>query len=307
MGLFSSDVVKAQKVANQGNLDLAAKQNEYNVAMFNAENEWNLEQWNRENEYNSASAQVQRLMEAGINPLWAMSSGDAGIAQPLTSANAKPAAEVRLQPEYDPYATQRLANVITAARDVVNGGQGFARLGIEGFDADTRRYAQQSQANLNLASAGQKRAATTATEVETRWNLATFDARAGAEQQKLQNMKKQLDLMDAHTDAYKALKENYDASTALTREKYNRIAEDYQLAWKRIEIDRYNAVSSRIGANASSVQASAYANQVAINDRMAQATVAKWNNDQLLDFMKNFGTNTRRYSIITINLNTLPG
>lgn len=294
MGLFGhSSNITAQKWANQGNLDLAKKQNEYDVAMFNAANAWNLEQWNRENEYNNASSQVQRLLEAGINPLWAMSDGNPGMASQLTSVDPPRAHEVTLQPEWDPYETQRLANIVTASRDVVNAGLGFSRLGVEAYDADTRRAAQQSQEHLNLATAGQKRAATTATEVETKWNLATFDVRADAEQQKLHNMKKQLDLMDAHTEAYKALKANYEASTDLAREKYNRIAEDYELAWKHIAIDQYNAQSNRIGAQASASQASSYAEQVGINRNMAQATVAKWNNDQLLEFLKSFGTNLK--------------
>lgn len=292
MGLFGhSSNVTAQKWANQGNLDLAKKQNEYDVAMFNATNAWNLEQWNRENEYNSPASQMQRYIEAGINPLWAMSDANAGQAQQLTSADPPRAHEVTLQPEWDPYETQRLANIVTASRDVVNAGLGFSRLGVEAYDADTRRAAQLSQEHLNLATAGQKRAATTAQEVETKWNLATFDTRAEAEQQKLVNMKHQMNLMDKQSDSYIALKENYEASTALAREKYNRIAEDYKLAWQRIAIDRYNAESNRIGANASASQAASAAEQVSINRNMARATVDKWNNDQLLDFLKSFGQN----------------
>lgn len=50
-----------------------------------ATNEWNLEQWYRENDYNSPLSQKERYLQAGINPLWAMSDGNSGQAQQLTS------------------------------------------------------------------------------------------------------------------------------------------------------------------------------------------------------------------------------
>lgn len=47
-----------QQSTNKANLDLAKMQND-----------WNEHMWNQNNLYNSPSAQVQRLIEAGINPL----------------------------------------------------------------------------------------------------------------------------------------------------------------------------------------------------------------------------------------------
>lgn len=62
-------------------------QRDWNEAMFDRQNAWNLEQWNRENEYNSPSAQVQRMRDAGLNPLYygldGSSAGDLSSAQPL--------------------------------------------------------------------------------------------------------------------------------------------------------------------------------------------------------------------------------
>lgn len=74
--------------ANNANKELAAQQNEYNLQLqdrefnFNREqNEYvyaqNLAQWQRENEYNSPSAQMQRLIEAGLNPNLVYGSGSA--------------------------------------------------------------------------------------------------------------------------------------------------------------------------------------------------------------------------------------
>lgn len=46
----------------------AAKQRNWSTSEREATQEWNLEQWNIENEYNSPSAQLDRLLAAGINP-----------------------------------------------------------------------------------------------------------------------------------------------------------------------------------------------------------------------------------------------
>lgn len=46
------------------------KQREWSERMWNAQNAWNLEQWNRQNEYNTPESQVQRLRDAGLNPLY---------------------------------------------------------------------------------------------------------------------------------------------------------------------------------------------------------------------------------------------
>lgn len=65
--------LQAVRETNKANLDLAREQNAWNEMM-----------WNKNNEYNSASAQVERLKAAGLNPNLVK---DAGQSQPLTSAN----------------------------------------------------------------------------------------------------------------------------------------------------------------------------------------------------------------------------
>lgn len=47
----------------------ARKQRKWNEQMMDKQNEWNLEMWNKANEYNSAGAQVQRMKDAGLNPM----------------------------------------------------------------------------------------------------------------------------------------------------------------------------------------------------------------------------------------------
>ena len=57
----------AQYKANKA---LAKEQREWNEQMMDKQNEWSLNMWNKTNEYNSPSAQVQRLRDAGLNPLY---------------------------------------------------------------------------------------------------------------------------------------------------------------------------------------------------------------------------------------------
>ena len=78
--------IKSADTSDQLNLWRAERSNYFNQRQWQAENAWNLYTWNLENEYNSPSAQVSRLLDAGINPLWAMSNGDTGHASQVTSA-----------------------------------------------------------------------------------------------------------------------------------------------------------------------------------------------------------------------------
>lgn len=80
--VISSGISAAAGLANtaaQGNLnkknrkwqeEQAAIQREYSTEMMNRQNAWNMEMWNKENEYNNPLNQVQRLRDAGLNPLY---------------------------------------------------------------------------------------------------------------------------------------------------------------------------------------------------------------------------------------------
>ena len=75
---------KAQSDANKTNLQIARETNAANQQLAQQQNQWNIEQWNRENEYNSAAAQKQRMIDAGMNPMFGEIS--AGTAQSVQSA-----------------------------------------------------------------------------------------------------------------------------------------------------------------------------------------------------------------------------
>ena len=64
--------IAAQAAENQ-------KTREYNLNLARMQNQWNLEQWNRENEYNTPKAQMQRLVDAGLNPDLFYQNGVSGM------------------------------------------------------------------------------------------------------------------------------------------------------------------------------------------------------------------------------------
>ena len=74
------------------NAQQAQLQNEFNAKQsqiaFDRQARYNQEQWERENEYNSPKAQVQRLIEAGINPNSFGGDNMAGSMLPITSPSA---------------------------------------------------------------------------------------------------------------------------------------------------------------------------------------------------------------------------
>lgn len=71
----------------------AEKQREWSEQQTANQNAWNLEMWNKTNEYNNPTNQLQRLRDAGLNPLYfgldGSSAGGLTSAQPLGYERAK--------------------------------------------------------------------------------------------------------------------------------------------------------------------------------------------------------------------------
>lgn len=75
------------KKTREFNREEAEKQRAWSEKMYNAQNAWNYEMWNAQNAYNSPEAQVQRMRDAGLNPMFygldGSSAGEVSSAQPL--------------------------------------------------------------------------------------------------------------------------------------------------------------------------------------------------------------------------------
>lgn len=89
---------KSQKSANQTNLKIAQMNNDWSERMMDKQNQFDIDMWNRNNEYNSASAQVQRLKDAGLNPALYMGSGAAGSASGSSSVGLPSPSSAQVQP-----------------------------------------------------------------------------------------------------------------------------------------------------------------------------------------------------------------
>lgn len=126
---------KAQERANRHNIELAQMNNEFNERMLQKQMDYNTEMWNKQNEYNSASAQVQRYKEAGLNPTMMMQGQSAGIAQSANGVNTPSAQPVQVQPER--YDFSRVADSIQYMLDY--------RLADQKNQADTKLINEQAK------------------------------------------------------------------------------------------------------------------------------------------------------------------
>lgn len=96
LGIGSSAVQNSQnrqnvRETNQMNYKINQMNNQFNERMAIQQRNWQENMWNKENTYNTASAQRQRLEEAGLNPYMMMNGGSAGVAQsagPASSASS---------------------------------------------------------------------------------------------------------------------------------------------------------------------------------------------------------------------------
>lgn len=77
---------------NKSNMAINRMNNEFNAVEAQKARDFQLDMWNSENEYNTASAQRQRLEEAGLNPYLMMSGGNAGTASSAGSTSPATAA-----------------------------------------------------------------------------------------------------------------------------------------------------------------------------------------------------------------------
>lgn len=75
---------------NLGQARATSGTNASNMMLAKYQNDWNVEQWNRENEYNTPEAQRQRMLDAGLNPLYYAGQITNGNAtNPVQSADMK--------------------------------------------------------------------------------------------------------------------------------------------------------------------------------------------------------------------------
>ena len=104
LGAGSSVIQNSQnrqnvRETNQMNYKINQMNNQFNERMAIQQRNWQENMWNKENTYNTASAQRQRLEEAGLNPYLMMNGGSAGVSQSAgTGASASSSGSAVMQP-----------------------------------------------------------------------------------------------------------------------------------------------------------------------------------------------------------------
>lgn len=111
-GLFQSGINKKQREFEAGQ---AFQQREWNEKMFQKQNDFNLEMWQLNNEYNSPEKQVQRMREAGLNPLFYGLDGSSASA--VQSAQLLGYDRASLPNLKNPY-NGGLSNIVSSMKDV---------------------------------------------------------------------------------------------------------------------------------------------------------------------------------------------
>lgn len=87
---------------NAANLAIAQMNNEFNERMMDKQIQYNWDMWNATNDYNTASKQLARLDQAGLNGPMLMSGQNAGTASSAGGVTSPIASEIGRQVPFDP-------------------------------------------------------------------------------------------------------------------------------------------------------------------------------------------------------------
>ena len=93
MGLLGATYNDKFKKESNFQREMLQNEQDFTERMWNQTNDWNLSQWERENEYNSPQAQMQRFLDAGINPneaAAAIAGNDSASGSAMASAPSSP-------------------------------------------------------------------------------------------------------------------------------------------------------------------------------------------------------------------------
>lgn len=176
------------------------KQREWSEKMQNQQNAWNLEMWNKANEYNSPSAQVERLRDAGLNPLYYGLDG--------SSANALESAQ--------PLGYER-ANISALDNPIGAGLDAAAKVAqISNIQADTAKK------NEETLTETQRREKIQADIEEVRQSIKNKMADEKLTDTQRERLQKDINWLDRLNEATLAAKQ---ADAALTNAQKNRIEE----------------------------------------------------------------------------------
>lgn len=204
----------------------AEKQRDWNEAMQDKANAWSLEMWNKTNEYNSPLAQIERMREAGLNPLYYGLDGSS--ANGLESAQALGYQQPDMKSTVNPIAAGIDAALHTAQ--------------ISNIQADTAKKGQETLTEV------QNREKIQADIEKTKQEIDNLKATEGLTKSQQAQIDKVVEWADRINSAAVAM---HEANAALSNAQKNRIdkllegeqliqaktIEDFDRRWNKIDAE----------------------------------------------------------------------
>lgn len=229
-------------VTTGANMYEAKKQREWNESMLDKQNNFSLDMWNRTNEYNTPLAQVQRLQEAGLNPLYFGLDGSSAS----SFESASPLGYER--PQFD-----SSANPIT-----VGLSSALAEAQISNVQADT---AKKSEETLSEVKRREKMSQEIENLKQENNNLLSQEGLNDAQRKQIE---KNIEWLDRLNEANVA---KIESETKLNQSQKHRIdellegekilqsksAEDFDYKWKKIRAE-INKMSKETGLLAKDIE-----------------------------------------------------
>lgn len=251
----------------------ANKSSKADRKMVQRENEksrqWNAEMWQKQNEYNTPSAQIGRLIDAGLNPALAYGDITGALAQSVNGS-------------YAPAST----NPHQGAMSMVEAAKLFQQQSITNSQVELN----QSQAEANQALADKYRSETTGQNLSNSYESQVLNTKVS---QALQNLRgtsilnditdfertftyfvKGIELESYHRDyaeGYNYFFDKRNTELGILKNTLNKIYADEQYITEAKNLLGYNAETGRITANAMALNASSYAFLVPYLARQAAA------------------------------------
>lgn len=255
----------SQLLTNHFNRKFAAQQ-------AKLQNQWNIDQWNRENAYNTPAAQMQRFIQAGLNPNLLV-NGQQSLAASSPNMESAKDAPAGVAPQIDPSAA-------------------LVRAQVRNLDAQTSNL--ESQTSLNTQNIELIKSQLNLNENQAELILA----HTAVTWRSIEEMMTRIDLnkteldqkglsLSMFRDNYNSIRQSMAARNALDVYKANSFykIQDLSIALMRAEANQANANASQAKANA------AYLKQ--LEDRVAQLTPEeKKYYDQMSSYYRNLASKT---------------
>lgn len=291
LGIGSSSIQNSQnrqnvRETNQMNYKINQMNNQFNERMAIQQRNWQENMWNKENAYNTASAQRQRLEEAGLNPYMMMNGGSAGVAQSAgTGSSASSSGNAVMQPFQADYSSigSSIGNILQyellqsekshlqGARQLADAKamETLSNIDWGNLTKETRNYLKSTglaRAQLGYAKEQQEvsNMATTGLIMRAQHSGMLLDNEAKGILNKYLDQQQQLDLNIKAADYYQRMSSGYLSYAAAKKA----IAEEALAAARARGQNISNKVASRIAES-----------QIAANIAANQSSAAYYNEE----------------------------